>query len=296
MEFFNLTAEEIILTVWFFVIGGVIGSFMNVVVYRLPNRLSLIQPPSHCPKCKHHIRWRDNVPIFGWLMLRGKCRDCGQPISARYPAVELIVALMFGILMAVEFAFHSDNLPLREVFQASETLTFSIINDADRYLIVLYHLTLLSVLLCGALIEFDRNQPPTRLYKWTILAGLIFPLQWTNLHPLKAWPTEPAFFAGGIDGLLGLAAGGILGFIAWRLQRTKQPGGLPLGLTCVGVFLGWQAVLPLGVTAAILSLVTAAIIPRKRHEWLIPTSAWLWILTFFWIIFWSPLVRLLNLP
>jgi len=70
------------------VVGATLGSFMNVVVYRLPRRMSLSRPASRCPKCEHPIRWHDNVPVFGWLMLRGRCRDCGNPIAARYPLVE----------------------------------------------------------------------------------------------------------------------------------------------------------------------------------------------------------------
>jgi leader peptidase (prepilin peptidase)/N-methyltransferase len=288
-------AEEILFIVWFFVVGGVIGSFLNVVVHRVPKGMSLIEPASHCPKCKHPIRWYDNLPIFGWLLLRGKCRDCGQPISPRYPLVELTTALMFGILTAVEFAFHGVNLPERVLIEGNEKLLLVTSSNADRYLIVLYHLTLLCVLLCGALIEFDRQRPPVRMYLWTIFLGLLFPLQWTMLRPMKAWPTEPAMFAGGIEGLVGLAVGGMLGYIAFRIQGSRQPGGLPLGLACVGAFLGWQAVLPAGILAAILSVVAATILPQKRQAWLIPTSAWLWLLTFLWILFWSPLVRLLNL-
>ena len=84
------------------VFGGAIGSFLNVVVYRLPHGISLITPPSHCPNCKRPIRWFDNVPVFGWIMLRGRCRHCRCPISIRYPAVEAFTAAMFAALAAVE--------------------------------------------------------------------------------------------------------------------------------------------------------------------------------------------------
>jgi leader peptidase (prepilin peptidase)/N-methyltransferase len=282
-----LTAQQILFIGWACLIGGVIGSFLNVVVHRVPKGISLIEPPSHCPKCKQRIRWYDNVPVFGWLFLRGKCRDCGEPISPRYPLVEAAVALMFGLMTAVEFGFQGVNLPPREAVNVT--------SDAYFYLILLYHLFLLCVLFTGSMIEFDGNLPPVKMYVWTIMLGLVFPLQWTILRPMKAWPDEPVFLAGGIEGLIGLAAGGTLGYIAWRIQRSKQPGGLPFGLACVGVFLGWQAVLPVGVLAAILGVLAATIIPHKRKERLIPTSAWLWALTLLWILFWSPLVRLLNL-
>ena len=84
------------LTLWFIVFGACIGSFLNVLVYRLPRGKSLVHPPSHCPACGCSIRWYDNVPVFGWLNLRGKCRDCQVPISIRYPCVEGFCAVLFG--------------------------------------------------------------------------------------------------------------------------------------------------------------------------------------------------------
>jgi len=81
---------------WFIVCGACVGSFLNVFVYRLPRRKSLVHPPSHCPACGHLIRWYDNVPVFGWIKLRGKCRDCQSSISVRYPCVEGFCAALFG--------------------------------------------------------------------------------------------------------------------------------------------------------------------------------------------------------
>ncbi len=78
--------------------GLVIGSFLNVVVYRVPRGLSVVQPGSFCPACGTPIRSSDNVPVLSWLVLRAKCRHCGEPISARYPTVELLTGAMFGAL------------------------------------------------------------------------------------------------------------------------------------------------------------------------------------------------------
>src|ERR1700679_2715256 len=78
-----------------FAVGACIGSFFNVVVYRLPRGLSLISPPSHCPKCKTPLAWYDNIPVFGWIFLRGKCRYCKVPISPAYPIVEAITGSLF---------------------------------------------------------------------------------------------------------------------------------------------------------------------------------------------------------
>jgi leader peptidase (prepilin peptidase)/N-methyltransferase len=77
------------------VLGLVVGSFLNVVIYRLPRKESLVRPASHCPACGKPVRWHDNIPVAGWLVLRGACRDCGAPISARYPVVEGLTGLLF---------------------------------------------------------------------------------------------------------------------------------------------------------------------------------------------------------
>jgi leader peptidase (prepilin peptidase)/N-methyltransferase len=69
--------------------GSLIGSFLNVVIYRVPRRMSLVRPGSACPHCGHAIRWFDNVPVVSWLLLRGRCRDCAAPIPVRYPLIEL---------------------------------------------------------------------------------------------------------------------------------------------------------------------------------------------------------------
>lgn len=78
------------------VFGALIGSFLNVVVWRVPRGESLSHPASHCPNCDHPIRPWDNIPLISWLVLRAKCRDCGAPISVRYPLVELGTALFFA--------------------------------------------------------------------------------------------------------------------------------------------------------------------------------------------------------
>ncbi|HOX57237.1 MAG TPA: prepilin peptidase [Candidatus Paceibacterota bacterium] len=79
----------------FFVFGSMVGSFLNVCIYRLPLEQSIITPPSHCPHCKYSIPWYLNIPLVTWLYLRGKCRNCGAPISIRYFLVELLTALVF---------------------------------------------------------------------------------------------------------------------------------------------------------------------------------------------------------
>lgn len=85
-----------------FLVGLAIGSFLNVVAHRLPRGESLVTPPSRCPRCETPIRWYDNLPVLGWLLLRGRCRACGEPISWRYPAVELATGVLFALVAATQ--------------------------------------------------------------------------------------------------------------------------------------------------------------------------------------------------
>jgi leader peptidase (prepilin peptidase)/N-methyltransferase len=88
----------VIVIVFAGVIGLCVGSFLNVAVYRIPRGESVAHPPSHCPNCGHPIRNRHNVPVFGWLLLRGRCYDCKQPISVRYPLIELATGVVFAAI------------------------------------------------------------------------------------------------------------------------------------------------------------------------------------------------------
>ncbi len=239
--------------------GGAIGSFLNVVVYRLPNGLSLITPPSHCPICKEPIRWFDNVPVLGWLMLGGRCRHCRCWIPFRYPAIEAFSAAMFAAVAAVEFP------PVQAIYP--------------------FHLTLLCTLLCSALIEVDGNRPPVRLFVLALAVGIVTPLAWPigrlAATSLDLPPMDDAL----VTSLLGLAAGAILAGLVWRASGS----GLRLGLICVGLFLGWQAV-------AAIALATAAIhgtLLSTRYAWKkprIPASVSLMAATTAWILFGSRLV------
>jgi len=81
-------------------LGGCVGSLINVIAYRIPRGISIVSPPSRCPSCGTRLTWRENIPVFGWLLLRGRCRFCKAGISPEYPIVEASVALLFGVLYA----------------------------------------------------------------------------------------------------------------------------------------------------------------------------------------------------
>jgi len=154
----SLDAAHWLIVLFSAAFGGAVGSFLNVVVYRLPNGLSLITPPSHCPICKEPIRWFDNVPVFGWIMLGGHCRHCHCRIPIRYPLVEAFTAAVFAALATVED-------PLTAAYPC--------------------HLMLLCTLLCSALIEVDGNRPPLRLF---VPALGVLALVTLAVHGMLLWP------------------------------------------------------------------------------------------------------------
>jgi len=128
------------------VFGTLIGSFLNVVVYRVPRKLSLVHPGSACPSCGHPIRAIDNIPILSWLLLRGHCRDCGAGISARYPLVELLTA----------FAF----IPVAIIFLPSATSAPGLVADV---LVLIAFLGMTAVTVALAIIDIETQTLPNRI-------------------------------------------------------------------------------------------------------------------------------------
>ncbi len=280
-----------LLAFWLFGFGGAIGSFLNVVVYRLPAGLSLVKPASHCPACKHPIRWFDNIPMLGWLHLRGRCRDCGIAISPRYPAVEAISAVVFLALGTVELLGRGVNLPSQAMALPGWETGFES-NLPQQCGICVYHLVLLSTLLAALLIELDGRRMPPRLYAPALAVGAVLPMLCSGLRPVSAFQSQIGWSSGMIDGGLGAAAGAILGAAAWRILVPANRELAPvLGPTCVGLFLGWQATVVLTlVTAAIYGalLIVGRWLPAVRR---LGPAGWLALGTLAWILAWRSLVE-----
>jgi leader peptidase (prepilin peptidase)/N-methyltransferase len=269
-------ALDWLLGVWLFVLGGAVGSFLNVVIYRLPLGMSLLRPGSHCPACKQPIRWFHNLPILGWLILRGRCRDCRAKIPARYPLVEAFTAGLFVLLGALEYLWEGANLPV------------PIEGPLQLCGICAYHLLLLCTLLAAALIEADGQRVPLRLVLPALLVGWSAPLVWVGLHPVPAsWAFLDGWTAGLLDGTSGLAAGLLLGWLASHLSAPEQKPGMILGPACVGLFLGWQAIVVLTAVTLAIHLPLSAVsrlLPRVRR---IPPTVWLALAALGWILSWS---------
>jgi leader peptidase (prepilin peptidase) / N-methyltransferase len=185
------------------VFGLIIGSFLNVVIWRVPRGESVVRPRSHCPKCGQPITPRDDIPIVSWLLLRGRCRHCGNPISVRYPLVELACGLLFAGF-AIRFGPH---------------------------VVLLAYLYLAAIGLALAMIDLDHKRLPDvlTLPSYPIALGLLGLATW--LDHTGHTPILRAVLAG----LALYAFYEVLGFI--------QPRGMGFGdiklSGLLGIYLGW---------------------------------------------------------
>lgn len=204
------------------VLGLAIGSFLNVVVHRVPSGGSVVRPPSACPHCGNDIRPRDNVPVLGWLVLRGRCRDCGEPISARYPLVELGTAALF-VVMALRFG--ADAVLPAFLYLAAVGLALALIDlDCKRLpdALTLPSYPVAAALLGGAaLLDSDSGSYPTALLGGLAMFALYFGLAF-------AYPAGMGFGDVKLAGVLGMYLGW-LGWGAWAV-------GTFLGFLLGGVF------------------------------------------------------------
>ncbi len=289
-------AVEGFTVVWFFSIGASIGSFLNVVVYRMPRGVTLIHQASRCPRCETKIRATDNLPVVGWLMLRGRCRTCRLPISPRYPLVELTVGLVFAALLGVELATAGGNLPLRETTGPSGLLEILISPRPDLLRLFCFHVCLLCVLLGGALMQWDEQPLPRRFLVFAGLVGLLAPAIWPDLHPVP-WRIEQgegalstAWLSRIDTGLIGCLAGAALGSVLDRILtparrvavgQRNQPR-IAFGLSIVGIYLGWQAVIAVAAMAVVLRLVVLRLVSvGSGRAWERLTRSPLWGYLFF---------------
>jgi len=203
-------------------LGLLIGSFLNVVIHRVPRGESVVSPPSACPNCKTAIRPRDNIPVVGWLLLRGKCRDCSTPISPRYPIVEAATALLF-VVMALRFGL--DPVLPAYLYLAAVGLALALIDlDCKRLpdALTLPSYPVAAVLLGGAaLLGSDSGNFVRALLGGVAMFAVYFALCF-------AYPAGMGFGDVKLAGVLGLYTAW-LGWGAWAV-------GLFLGFFLGGVF------------------------------------------------------------
>jgi leader peptidase (prepilin peptidase)/N-methyltransferase len=206
-------------------LGAAVGSFLNVVIYRVPRGESLVRPGSHCPHCGNEIRNRHNIPILGWLLLRGRCADCAAPISVRYPLVEAGTTLLF-LAVALRFGW-SWELPaylyLAAIAIALAAIDLDVMRLPDKIVLPSYGVAV--ALLAPAVIA---EHSWTAAVRGLIAAGLLYAGYWV----LAVLPKG----MGGGDVKLAPLLGLYLGWIGWGAVAVGAFAGFLLG-GVVGVVL-----------------------------------------------------------
>lgn len=207
-----------------FAFGLVAGSFLNVCIYRLPRGLSVVRPPSACPLCEARIRPWENIPVLSYILLRGKCRHCGELISLRYPVVELLNAALY--LLVFGYFGPGWHLPF--------ILAFS------------------SAMIVITFIDLDFQIIPDVITLPGVAVGLLgasffIPDPFSSIKPFELFKRfelfEPFVAVGFWNSLIGLLLGGGLFYLIAVLSRGGMGGGDIKMMAMVGAFMGWKAVL-----------------------------------------------------
>ena len=259
--------------------GACVASFINVVAASAPRGKSIVLRSSACPQCGSRIRLIDNLPIFSYMNLGGRCRDCGSVIPIRYFIVEVIGAGIFGLLFLFELVTGAANIPGFEHYTYTGIVWIILYTKWPVIGIYLYHAALFSCLLMFALMEIDRLRCP----KW--LLGLVFisfaalPFAIPTLQPV-AFDSQtslmlsgplPSWMVRAVTCLLGGVVGWATAAILWRLGnhfflRRLKAHSLTTAATLIGVSLGWQATM----TIAALCVIAFVLLSALRHRSGIP--------------------------
>lgn len=223
---------ESIVTIWFAFLGGCFGSFLNVVIYRLPARRTLFGN-SGCPRCGHAIRPQHNIPIIGWLFLQGKCRDCRLPIAVRYPIVEGLVTLVFLAITFGEILPGGNNLPNFTRSTYPGVVGVVLAPQWELLTIAMLHAAVLTILISWAFIAYDGHPIPTpfAVSVLVVIGGLtvVFP----HLVPVRTLLSPDSVE------LIGLAAGaGVLSWYSGAVRGRREPRRSLTSVVCCYLLVG----------------------------------------------------------
>jgi leader peptidase (prepilin peptidase) / N-methyltransferase len=213
--------------VYVFVAALCVGSFLNVVIARVPHGKSIVRPGSACPRCGAPIHWYDNLPVVSWLLLRGKCRNCGLPISARYPVVELLTAV---VVLAVVRRFGIE-------WAAAGYAAFA------------------CALIALTFIDLDTWLLPHEITWPLLVAGLASPIWNRELRPFDSVIGAAAGFA---------LFAGIALFGEKVLRRETMGWGDVWLLAGIGAWLGWRQLLPVVFLAAVQGAIVGVVLIRAK--------------------------------
>jgi len=235
------TSAIVVLIVACGAIGLLIGSFLNVVIWRVPRGQSVVSPPSACPSCGAAIRPRDNLPVLSWLILRGRCRDCAAPIGSRYPVVEVLTGLVFAV-MALRFG--TDVVLVAFLYLAAIGVALTMIDlDVKRLpnVIVLPSYVVATLLLGVSAAVSGQWSDLVRallgmavLYGFYFLLALIYPagmgfgdVKLAGVLGLYlGWLGWAEVIAGGF---LGFLFGGVVGGALMAVRRAGRKSQIPFG-------------------------------------------------------------------
>ena len=229
---------DIVIVIGAALLGLCFGSFLNVCILRLPRDQSLLRPPSTCPNCKQPIAWRDNVPLFSWLWLRGKCRWCHTPISKQYPLIEALV----GVLFAVSAFAYGPTLQAVAAALFGTILLGIAITDARHYII------------------------PDEFTWGGLVIGLLLALGGGVHGFLMA-------LLGAAVGFVLLWLVGMAG--TWVFKEDAMGGGDVKMMAMVGSFVGWQGVLLTVFAGAALGSLIFVPLSIKKKKRLVPFGVFL---------------------
>jgi leader peptidase (prepilin peptidase)/N-methyltransferase len=222
-----MTIDNWLWTTFWFAMGTALGSFFVVVGMRLPNRKSIVSPPSACPHCGNQIKGIDLVPVVGWIWRRAKCRHCESPISAVYPLIELFTGLCFAFLFA-------DRSSIFEWIAGS---------------------ALVSILIVLCVSDLQYRLLPNRIVYPSIV---LFAVYRVFVHPLPLWEYALGFVVGG--GMLW-----IVSWVSIRMNRPAMGGGDIKLMAALGLLLGAEQTLFIVLLSSLLGLLSGiALIAAKR--------------------------------
>lgn len=294
-----------------FVFGAIVGSFLNVCAYRIPQKerfwdsLQLLWArPSHCRRCQTNIRWHDNFPIFGWLFLKGRCRHCKAWISPRYPTVEFVTAVLFVLVFWCEIGWGTA-IPLKQStiyspmgpqhapgLHGLSISTFVMLRYA-------YHMVLICALIVASLIDFDLRIIPDGSTLPAMAVGFaasvigcvhIVPVWFENaslfVDSSVAMPSVPAwiFSYPHLHGLAASVAGFAVGWGMiwivrvlgnWALKQEAMGFGDVILMGTIGSFLGWQPTIIAFFVAPVIALTVVVLRLVFKRERAIPYGPYL---------------------
>ena len=256
----------LIQTIFVFLFGISVGSFLNVCIWRMPRGESIVSPGSRCPKCGHVIRWYENLPLISWLMLRGRCSSCSEPISIRYFCVELLTGALF---LLAWFRLFELKIPQECLFPA----------------FVLYAATIM-LMVAAAFIDYDHRLIPNK----TTYPAIIFGIAWAALNP-RFWHACSSFKALAYSCASASVFGVALSLFALGGERIFKKNAFGWGdvkyVVAIAALLGPRAAfltLFAGSVVGVVFGVSLAVIKKRGLKSYIPLGPFLALGTLLWIL------------